>query len=74
MKVVDSKIKFYGIFLWRKLRRRIMNIINLSKDEIETIEERLDAYDEEHIKYPIKCSISIDRVFLRSGPHRHPER
>lgn len=36
-----------------------MNIINLSKDEIETIEERLDAYDEEHIKYPIKCSISI---------------
>lgn len=36
-----------------------MNIINLSKEEIETIEDRLDAYDEEHIKYPISGHISI---------------
>ena len=36
-----------------------MNILDLSKREIEIIEDKLDAYDNEHIKYPIEGNISI---------------
>lgn len=37
----------------------MMNILDLSKREIEIIEDKLDAYDNEHIKYPIEGNISI---------------
>lgn len=36
-----------------------MKIINLSKEEIDNIEDRLDSYDEEYIKYPVRGRISI---------------
>lgn len=36
-----------------------MDIVNLTKSEVETIEDKLEKYDKEHIKISIEGNISI---------------
>ena len=48
----------FGIII-ANIINMIMQIIDLNKEQVEDIEERLDQYDEKHITYSLDGRISI---------------